>query len=69
MEDFILRAPKGQKVWVQYPLKNGFYVITSNEKDRSKYFLYEIIGEKWAKIAQNASVTNLEKRILGNHGK
>lgn len=53
------RCPASQKLWETH-LKNGVPVahVTSN-RDRSKYYLWRIVGEKWTAVKSAVSPMEL----------
>ena len=46
------KYPANEKVWETYKTAKTTYLITSRENDRSVYFLYELQGDKFAKLGK-----------------
>lgn len=65
----MIKPPKNHRIWVQYPIKDDIYIITSTINDRTKYYLYKQNGKEWDKIAQSNNPLKLEEKVLKNNGK
>lgn len=62
----MIKPPKNHTVWVQYPTKDGLYILTTSGNDRTKYFLYKQNNNNWDKIAQGNNPFKLEKKVFNN---
>lgn len=60
----MIKPPKNHTIWVQYPMKDGLYIITSSGNDRTKYFLYKQDDKQWIKIAQSNNPIKLEEKVF-----
>ena len=60
----MIKPPKNHTIWVQYPINNELYIITTIGNDRTKYFLYKQDGNLWTKIAQSNNPINLEEKVF-----
>lgn len=60
------KFPKGEVRWVGYYNKSGdlLYIMTSKEKDREFYFLYEAQEDgTFKKLGKSRNPTELEKKF------
>lgn len=60
------KYPKGETRWVGYYDKSGelLYIMTSKEKDREFYFLYEAQQDgTFKKLGKSRNPTELEKKF------
>lgn len=60
----MIKPPKNHTIWVQYPLENELYILTSYGEDRTKYYLFKQSGEEWIKLGQNANPNKLEEKVF-----
>lgn len=60
----MIKPPKNHTIWVQYPINNELYIITTLGNDRTKYFLYKQNGKDWVKVAQSNSPVKLEEKVF-----
>ena len=58
------KVPKGEIGWVGYYNRSGklIFVLTSKEKDRSWYFLYEVNGNTMKKLGKAHTPPELENK-------
>ncbi len=60
------KYPKGETRWVGYYNKAGelLYIITSKERDREFYFLYEVQPDgMFKRLGKSRNPTELEKKF------
>lgn len=60
----MIKPPKNHRIWVQYPINDELYIITSLTNDQTKYFLYKQNEKDWIKIAQSISPIKLEEKVF-----
>ena len=60
----MIKPPKNHTIWVQYPIKDELYIITTLGNDRTKYFLYKGNEREWVKIAQSNNPVKLEEKVF-----
>ena len=60
----MIKAPKNHTIWVQCPIENELYIITTYGNDRTKYYLFKKQGEDWVKLGQNANPNKLEEKVF-----
>lgn len=60
----MIKPPKNHTIWVQYPINNELYIITTLGNDRTKYFLHKQNGKDWVKVAQSNSPVKLEEKVF-----
>lgn len=58
------KVPNGEIGWVGYYNRSGklIFVLTSKEKDRSWYFLYEVDGNTMKKLGKAHTPPELENK-------
>lgn len=59
----ILTPPKNHRILVQCPTKEGLYIITILNNDRSKYYLFLQEGNNWQKI-MHGSREKVEEKVF-----
>ena len=60
----MIKPPKNHTIWVQYPINNELFIITTSGNDRTKYFLYKQDEKTWTKIAQSNNPTKVEEKVF-----
>lgn len=57
--------PKGEIIWVGYHDASGelCFIITSKEKSRDFYFLYEYVDGQFRKLGKSRSPKELEEKF------
>lgn len=60
-----LKYPKGEKVWVSYydTTHTLRFIMTTKDKSREFYFLYELVDGEFKKLGRAKSPTELERKF------
>lgn len=56
------KPPKNERIWETLLLDGRYYIITSNNI-RSKYYLYELVDNKWKKKSTGNSPVEAQKKM------
>lgn len=58
-------CPRGEKVWVGYYNASGElrFIVTSKEKSRDNYFLYEFLDGQFKRLGKSHSPKELEEKL------
>lgn len=59
------KYPKGEKVWVSYydTTHTLRFIMTTKDKFREFYFLYELVDGEFKKLGRAKSPTELERKF------
>lgn len=59
--------PKSERIWTHRTTKNkNVYITTSNQNDRTYYFMYKIIDRKAVKLGKSKSPLELDRKYVSD---